>query len=136
MQLNGRFGDIGGATEEPLALTPEEQAELTQRQTQRRQMERSTQHQWQSQVPAAQLTRLSRRDDGTLNIDAGEALGPLLEKNLNANNQRYRWHDNSTEHGHMLLDRQNRLINLHEDPLAFTAFSHRLSVPPQQTPVR
>lgn len=135
MQLNSRLGDIGGATEEPPALTPEEQTALTQRQTQRRQMERSTQHQWQSQTPAAQLTGLSRRDDGTLNIDAGEALGPLLENTLNANNQRYRWHDNGTEHGHMLLDRQNRLINLHEDPLAFTAFSHRLSVPPQQTPV-
>ncbi len=130
IQLNGRFGDIRGATEEPQALTPEEQAALTQRQTQRRQMERSTQNQLQSQ-----LTRLNLRDDGTLNIDAGEALGPLLEKTLNANNQCYRWHDNSTEHGHMLLDRQNRLINLHEDPLAFTAFSHQLSVPPQQTPV-
>ncbi|QNK33110.1 AvrE-family type 3 secretion system effector [Serratia sp. JUb9] len=135
VQLNGRLGGIDGASEEPPAVTPEEQTTLAQKQAQRRRLERSTQHQWQSQAPTAQLTGLSRRDNGTLDINAGEALGPLLENTLNANNQRYRWHGNGNEHGHTLLDRQNRLIHLHEDPLAFTAFTHRLSVPPQQTPV-
>ncbi|MCU7369219.1 AvrE-family type 3 secretion system effector [Pantoea stewartii] len=133
MQLNSQLGEIGGATEEPPALTPEEQAALTQRQTLRRQMERSTRHQWLSQAPTAQLTGLSLREDGTLNIKAGEALGPLLEKTLNGNNQRYRWYGNCNGHGHMLIDRQNRLIYLHEDPLAFTAVTHQLPVP--QTPV-
>ncbi|WP_431712392.1 AvrE-family type 3 secretion system effector [Serratia marcescens] len=135
VQLNSRFGGINGVTEEPQRLTPKEQEALTQKQMLRHQMERSTLHQWQSQAPTAQLTGLSRRDDGTLDIDAGEALGPLLENILNTDRQRYRWHHHDKQHGHMLLDWQGQLINLHEDPLAFTAVSHHLSVPPQQTPV-
>ncbi|MET3056229.1 AvrE-family type 3 secretion system effector [Serratia marcescens] len=134
IQLNRRLASINGVTENQQDLTPEEQEALTQKQTRRRQMERSTLHQWQSQAPTAQLTKLSRRDNGTLDIDAGEALGPLLENTLNTERQRYRWHHNSNQHGHMLLDQKGLLINLHEDPLAFTAFSHHLLVPPQQTP--
>lgn len=134
-QLNSRLGGIIDATVEPSALPPEELEALTQKQAQRRRLERSTQHQWQSQAPTNQLTGLSLRDDGTLDINASEALGPLLEKTLNADRQRYRWHHDGNQHSHMLLDRQGQLINLHEDPLAFTAFFHQLSVPPQQTPV-
>ncbi len=134
-QLNSQLGDIVDATEESPVLKPEELEALTQKQAQRRRLERSSQHQWQSQTPTNQLVGLSLRDDGSLDINAGDALGPLLKKTLNTDRQRYRWHHDGNQLGHMLLDQQGKLINLHEDPLAFTALSHLSSVPPQQTPV-
>ncbi|MGD8108718.1 AvrE-family type 3 secretion system effector [Pantoea sp. FN0302] len=84
-------------------------------------------------APGAQLTRLTV-NAGRLNINASTSLQPLLEQTLGKADQRYRWHQSSGEHHHVLLDHSGRLLNVQDSPLAFTAVAHSKPVRPEQQP--
>lgn len=84
-------------------------------------------------APGTQLNSLSL-NAGRLNINASEALQPLLEQTLGKADQRYRWHASGGEHHHVLLDQRGRLLNLQDSPLAFTAVAHSKPAEPGQQP--